>query len=65
MNPPQLIDCSWEKEKRGFDISGHRYWYQHPWVSSDIMLSLLTTATPSERGLTAGPTPGLYYFGPD
>lgn len=61
----QMIDCSWEKEKRGFDISGHRYWYQHPWVSSDLMLSLLTTATPTERGLSPGPTPGLYYFAKD
>lgn len=61
----QLIDCSLEKEKRGFDISGHRYWYQHPWVSSDLMLSLLTTASPTERGLTPGSTRGLYYFAPD
>lgn len=61
----QLIDCSWEKEKRGFDISGHRYWYQHPWVSSDLMLSLLTPASPVQRGLTAGPTRGVYYFAPE
>lgn len=60
-----VIDCSWEKEKRGFDISGHRYWYQHPWVSSDLMLSLLTTASPTERGLSPGTTPGHYYFAPD
>jgi esterase/lipase superfamily enzyme len=61
----QLIDCSWEKEKRGFDISGHRYWYQHPWVSSDLMLSLLTSASPTRRGLAPGPEKGIYYFGPD
>ena len=60
----QLIDCSWEKEKRGFDITGHRYWYQHPWVSSDLMLTLLSSASPAQRGLTPGPTRGVYYFAP-
>jgi esterase/lipase superfamily enzyme len=60
----QLIDCSWEKEKRGFDITGHRYWYQHPWVSSDLMLTLLSSASPVQRGLTPGSTRGVYYFAP-
>lgn len=61
----QVIDCSMEKEKRGFDITGHRYWYQHPWVSSDLMLTLRSSARPMERGLTAAETDGVYYFAAD
>ena len=35
------------KDRRGFDIGGHRYWYQHPWVASDV-IPAGTSATESE-----------------
>ena len=61
----QIVDCSWGKTLRGFDITGHRYWYQHPWVSSDLFLALNTGATPQKRGLHAAPAPQIFYFAPD
>jgi len=61
----QVVDCSMGKDKRGFDITGHRYWYQHPWVSSDVMLTLRTSASPDRRGLTPAEIPGIHYFAPD
>jgi len=60
----EVVDASWGKTVRGFDISGHRYWFQHPWVNSDVVLALRTEASPIERGLRATRHPGIYYFGP-
>lgn len=60
----EVVDCSFGKNLRGFDISGHRYWYQHPWISSDLMLALRTSATPQQRGLSRTPAPQVYYFAP-
>ncbi len=37
----EAIDTSLGKQKRGFDITGHRYWFKHPWVNSDLILALL------------------------
>jgi hypothetical protein len=31
----------------------------------NLMLSLLTSASPARRGLAPGPEKGIYYFGPD
>lgn len=31
----------------------HNYWYQHPWVSSDVLIQFLFHASPEERGLEA------------
>ncbi len=47
----QIIDVSHGQDIRGFDITGHHYWYRHPWVSSDIVLNLRTNLHPSKRGL--------------
>jgi hypothetical protein len=33
--------------------SSHSFWYDHPWVSSDILLKLLFHAPPPARGLSA------------
>ncbi len=30
---------------------GHDYWYNNPWVSSDLLMLLLFNASPEERGL--------------
>jgi len=61
----EVVDTSYGKDLRGFDITGHRYWFQHPWVNSDLLLALRTDADPSRRGLKAAPVHGVWYFGAD
>lgn len=31
----------------------HNYWYQHPWISRDVLIRFLFQARPEERGLEA------------
>ena len=50
-----LIDVSLGQEARGFDITGHHYWYRHPWVAADVLMLLLTDRDPEVRGLVRGP----------
>ncbi len=47
-------------EKRGFDITGHRYWFNHPWASTDVLLSIRTDLGPEDRGLRQGELPVLW-----
>lgn len=61
----EVVDTSFGKERRGFDIRGHRYWFQHPWVNSDLILALRTDQPARKRGLTRGSFEGLYYFSAD
>ncbi len=61
----EVVDTSYGRIERGFDITGHRYWYQHPWVSSDLMVTLRTDADPAERGLRPTTTKGVWFFAPD
>jgi esterase/lipase superfamily enzyme len=61
----QVIDSSYGKVRRGFDITGHRYWYQHPWISSDLILTLRTGASPDKRGLKPTGVPGAWWFPPE
>ena len=35
------------------NAGAHNYWYQHPWVSSDVLIQFLFHASPEERGLEA------------
>jgi esterase/lipase superfamily enzyme len=35
----------------GMDRRSHIFWYDHPWVSSDVLLKLLFHFSPDERGL--------------
>ena len=35
----------------GLPASSHSFWYDHPWVSSDVLLKLLYHAPPPARGL--------------
>lgn len=44
---------------------GHRYFYRNPWVSTDVLLTLITDATPAERGLSFDEPRGLFVFGND
>ena len=35
----------------GLARGAHDFWYNHPWVSTDVLIQLLFQARPSERGL--------------
>ncbi|MDJ0939019.1 MAG: alpha/beta hydrolase [Woeseiaceae bacterium] len=48
----EVVDMSHDWEDRGFDIVGHRYWFDHPWASTDVVLSIRSDFSPEERGLT-------------
>lgn len=61
----EIIDVSHGHDARGFDITGHHYWYRHPWNASDIILLMRTDLGPGERGLSAAEIPGLWYLAPD
>lgn len=50
-----VIDVSRGAGERGFDITGHRYWFNHPWASSDVLLAIRTDLGPAERGLVGSP----------
>jgi esterase/lipase superfamily enzyme len=73
-----LVDAS---RRMGFDIirvdpydipklpeTSHDFWYEDPWVSSDLLGLLLLNADPQRRGLAAQDTPGgarYWTFPPD
>lgn len=61
----EIIDVSFGKEVRGFDITGHHYWYRHPWMSSDIVFLMRTDLPPHRRGLSATELEGIWYLSPD
>jgi len=50
-----VVNVSRGSDERGFDITGHRYWFNHPWASSDVVLSIRTDLGPVERGLVGVP----------
>jgi esterase/lipase superfamily enzyme len=39
------------EELPGLPATSHAFWYDHPWVSSDVLLKLLFHAPPRARGL--------------
>lgn len=49
----EVIDVSRGAESRGFDITGHRYWFDHPWASTDVILAVRSDLEPDERALEA------------
>ncbi|MFO0874095.1 MAG: alpha/beta hydrolase [Phycisphaerales bacterium] len=61
----EVIDVSYLGAARGFDIDGHRYWFQHPWASSDLMMAILFDLPAAERGLAPGPLPFVWGMPPD
>jgi esterase/lipase superfamily enzyme len=61
----EYIDLSRGRERRGFDITGHRYWFNHPWASSDLVLAIRTDLDPQERGLEQGEVPLLWWMPDD
>ncbi|MEL7046315.1 MAG: alpha/beta hydrolase, partial [Pseudomonadota bacterium] len=45
----EVVDVSRDWEGRGFDITGHRYWFDHPWASTDVVLAVRSDFRPDER----------------
>ena len=58
----EIIDVSYHKEVRGFDITGHHYWCRHPWMSSDIIFLMRTGPPPVRRGLSPSVLEGVWYL---
>jgi esterase/lipase superfamily enzyme len=56
----EVVDVSAGSEERGFDITGHRYWFSHSWASSDVLLAVRSDLGPAERGLSQGEAPILW-----
>ena len=47
----------------GLSSWSHTFWYDDPWVSSDVLITLLHHLNPEERGLEAGDTSfGAHYW---
>ncbi len=66
INNFEIIDLSHGKDKRGFDITGHHYWYRHPWASSDIVFLLRTDLPAHQRGLKpSGNNERVWYLSHD
>jgi len=61
----EIIDVSKGQEIRGFDITGHHYWYRHPWMSSDIIFLMRTNLPPHRRGLSSTELEGIWYLAED
>lgn len=61
----EIVDLSRGKEDRGFDITGHHYWYRNPWASSDIIFLLRTDLPSYRRGLSPSELDNVWFFGPD
>jgi esterase/lipase superfamily enzyme len=61
----EIVDLSRGKEDRGFDITGHHYWYRNPWASSDIIFLLRTDLPGYRRGLSPSELNNVWFFGPD
>jgi esterase/lipase superfamily enzyme len=58
-----LIDVS---DAEGSDTgNGHGYFRDSPWVSSDILTSLMFGLTPEQRGLVRNPDKPVWQFPPD
>ena len=61
----EIVDVSQGRETRGFDITGHYYWFNHPWASTDMLLAIRTDLEPEERGLEQGDSPIVWYVPAD
>jgi len=61
----EVIDVSMGAQERGFDISGHRYWLDHPWASNDVLLAVRSDLRPEDRGLVQSNLPFLWFIPPD
>jgi len=52
----------------GLGRRSHSFWYDHPWISTDVLLQFLYHARPAQRGLVAWENETqarVWYFPPD
>lgn len=56
----EVINVSEGVDERGFDISGHSYWFNHPQASSDIILAIRYGLSAEDRGLKNSKLPILW-----
>lgn len=61
----EVVDVSMGAQERGFDITGHRYWLDHPWASNDVLLAVRSDLGPEDRGLVQSRLPFLWFMPPD
>ncbi|MGI9241546.1 MAG: alpha/beta hydrolase, partial [Verrucomicrobiales bacterium] len=61
----EIIDVSFGQEVRGFDITGHHYWYRHPWTSSDMVFLMRTDLPAGQRGLSPTEQEGIWFLSSD
>jgi esterase/lipase superfamily enzyme len=61
----EVVDVSRDWEGRGFDITGHRYWFDHPWASTDLILAVRSDLGADERALAATDLDLLWGIPPD
>ncbi len=46
-----FIDVEYAQQRAGKGSAGHSFWYDNPWVSSDLIAALKYGLPPAERGL--------------
>jgi len=56
----EVVNVSLGSDDRGFNITGHRYWFDHPWASSDLILAVRSDFDPEERALEKQAYPVLW-----
>ena len=61
----EILDVSHFQEERGFDITGHAYWWAHPWTSTDVLVHIRTQMSAEERGLAPAEYDRMWGLPPD
>lgn len=61
----ELLNVSGGSADRGFDIGGHRYWFSHSWVASDLVLAIRTRLPAAQRGLAPSSIGNVWHFPAD
>ncbi len=61
----EYVDVSYGSDDRGFDITGHRYWFDHPWASTDLLLAIRGNLDPASRGLIQAEEPSILWWMPN
>lgn len=56
----EIVNVSLGSDERGFDITGHRYWFDHPWASSDLVVAVSAGLAAADRGLVASDHPSIW-----
>ncbi len=61
----EMLNVSAFKDERGFDITGHHYWFEHPWVSTDVLVNIRLGLAPADRALEPVGLPRYWGFKKD